>query len=49
MTDKAESAFDYYFEKPTNTLVQGSGQFRRKRLEAAVQGGLVSAESAGVV
>ena len=49
MADKAESAFDFYFEKPSKTLSKDQANFSGQRLEAAEQGGLVSAESAGVV
>ena len=50
MTDKAESAFDYYLEKPSNTLLPQQANFELdKGFEADVQGGIVSAESAGAV
>ena len=48
MTGKADSAFDFYFEKPAHDDVQGSSQFPGKRLEAAAQGGFVSTESVGL-
>ena len=47
MTDKAESAFDYYFEKPSKTLSKEQANFG-ERLEAAEKGGFVSTESVGV-
>ena len=48
MADKSDSAFDFYFDKPTNTLSPDQANFRQWT-EADVQGGFVPAESLGFV
>ena len=46
MADKLDSAFDFYFAKPTNTLLPEQANFDTAQgFEADVQGGLVPAES----
>ena len=48
MSDKLDSAFDFYFAKPTNTLLPDQANFDNGA-ESDVQGGLVRAEPPGLV
>ena len=49
MKDKLESGFDFYFEKPTNTLLPELANFDHANLEADLQGGQLPAEPAGSI
>ena len=48
MSDKLDSAFDFYFAKPTNTLLPEQANFAGQGAEADVQGGLVRSRTAWV-
>ena len=49
MADKLDSAFDFYFARADEYPVAGTGELQRQWTESDVQGGLVQAESAGLV
>ncbi len=46
MTDKAESAFDFYLEKPTNTLLASQANFMDTNLKKDEQSRELLAKSA---